>query len=486
MSVKDRTAEFYAAVESIRSRSSFVQGGFQTRNNLEHRRPLLGNNSNGGKSVHGSNGMNRTEFSRMAGAIGKDINSTAMKLQKLTKLAKRKTLFDDRPVEISELTYIIKQDIAKLNKQIALLQQYVRDHKKNNRQADEHSSNVVVMLQSKLASTSMSFKDVLEIRTQNMKDSKDRREQFMFSSNQQANVPAADSPLYNTQRDNEKRNTDFLALDMSSGQAQQQQLQFIEQQDNYIESRVTAIESIESTIAELGNIFQQLAQMIAEQRETVQRIDANTDDIQTNVEGAQKELLKYYASISSNRWLMIKIFSVIIFFFLVFILNPAFKHASLTAMGIKYVLLVSRQGKVRLAKWFNTLSPKEKQKIVKEVTQMVLSRRTKMCNFLEYKDEKVVYRRYASLFFVTGISSTDNELITLEIIHRYVEILDRYFGNVCELDLIFNFQKAYFVLDELIIAGEMQESSKKSVLRVISQQDALEEGENGEKGWPEK
>ena len=48
---------------------------------------------------------------------------------------------------------------------------------------------------------------------------------------------------------------------------------------------------------------------------------------------------------------------------------------------------------------------------------------------------------------------TDNELITLEIIHEYVEVLDRYFGNVCELDLIFNFHKAYYILDELIIAG---------------------------------
>lgn len=48
--------------------------------------------------------------------------------------------------------------------------------------------------------------------------------------------------------------------------------------------------------------------------------------------------------------------------------------------------------------------------------------------FLE--DSKVVYRRYASLFFVTGIGSSDNELVTLEIIHRYVEVLDRYFGNV--------------------------------------------------------
>ena len=45
-------------------------------------------------------------------------------------------------------------------------------------------------------------------------------------------------------------------------------------------------------------------------------------------------------------------------------------------------------------------------------------------------DMKVVYRRYASLFFVCGITPGDNELVTLEIIHRYVEVLDRYFGNV--------------------------------------------------------
>lgn len=103
-----------------------------------------------------------------------------------------------------------------------------------------------------------------------------------------------------------------------------------------------------------------------------------------------------------------------------------------------------------------------------------------MCNFLEYKDTKVIYRRYASLFFITSISPGDNELITLEIIHRYVEVLDRYFGNVCELDLIFNFQKAYAVLDELIIAGEIQESSKKTVLKIVAQSDAIEEAEVAE------
>ena len=105
-----------------------------------------------------------------------------------------------------------------------------------------------------------------------------------------------------------------------------------------------------------------------------------------------------------------------------------------------------------------------------------------MCNFLELGDGKIIYRRYASLFFITGIEGGDNELMALEIIHRYVETLDKYFGNVCELDLIFNFQKAYFVLDEVMMAGELQESSKKAVLRVIGQQDAQEDLEAEEQG----
>lgn len=47
----------------------------------------------------------------------------------------------------------------------------------------------------------------------------------------------------------------------------------------------------------------------------------------------------------------------------------------------------------------------------------------------------------------------DNELVGLEIIHRYVEVLDKWFMNVCELDIIFNFQQAYAIIDEVLITG---------------------------------
>jgi AP-1 complex subunit sigma 1/2 len=91
----------------------------------------------------------------------------------------------------------------------------------------------------------------------------------------------------------------------------------------------------------------------------------------------------------------------------------------------------------------------------------------------EWGQYKLVYRRYASLYFCVGVDPGDNELLMLDTIHTYVETLDKYFGNVCELDLIFNFHKAYYCLDEVFIAGELQETSKKVILREIAAGDSL-------------
>ncbi|KAM9279255.1 AP-1 complex subunit sigma-3 [Morus bassanus] len=142
---------------------------------------------------------------------------------------------------------------------------------------------------------------------------------------------------------------------------------------------------------------------------------------------------------------------------------------------IHFILLFSRQGKLRLQKWYTTLPDKEKKKIIREIVQIILSRNQKTSSFVDWKDLKLVYKRYASLYFCCAIEDQDNELLTLEIVHRYVELLDRYFGNVCELDIIFNFEKAYFILDEFIIGGEVQETSKRSAVKAIEDSDMLQE-----------
>jgi len=76
-----------------------------------------------------------------------------------------------------------------------------------------------------------------------------------------------------------------------------------------------------------------------------------------------------------------------------------------------------------------------------------------------------------------AVDNTDNELLVLEIIHRFVVVLDRIFTNVCELDLIFEFQKVYTVLDEFLIAGELQETSNRAILDALQKQDDVARAE---------
>ncbi|GMH72660.1 hypothetical protein TrRE_jg3875, partial [Triparma retinervis] len=128
---------------------------------------------------------------------------------------------------------------------------------------------------------------------------------------------------------------------------------------------------------------------------------------------------------------------------------------------IRFFLLQNRQGKTRLSKWYYVVPEAEKKRIEAEVHRMVVSRDKKYTNFIEYNNYKLIYRRYAGLFFTIAVDITDNELAYLETIHLFVELLDSYFSNVCELDIVFNFNKVYNILDEYMLAGEIAETSKK-------------------------
>lgn len=309
MTCRDRSTEFMSVVKSIQSRQG--NGAVQNHRN---------------KALHV-----RSEFTNIAKRIGKDLANTFAKLEKLTILAKRKAIFDDKPLEIQELTYIIKQDINSLNDQIAQLQQLAKSQRsQNGKHLQTHSNTVVVALQSKLASMSNDFRQVLEVRTENLKHQKSRREQFSSTPVTSSLPPSAYQGHMNgsvlLQDDASHTGNGDVAIDMTGGARGgqlQNQLQLIDEQDAYIQSRAETMQNIESTIVELGSIFQQLAHMVKEQEEIVGRIDQNVDEASQNIEAAHSEILKYFQSVTSNRWLMIKIFGVLMVFFIIFIVFMA-------------------------------------------------------------------------------------------------------------------------------------------------------------------
>ncbi|KAK9236383.1 t-SNARE [Lipomyces kononenkoae] len=351
VSIQDRTQEFRSCVAALSKINSTSASASRNQLLLSPSSPPMPSQSGANGVIHGpgegATKGQRTEFARRAVAISKDINMAMGKLQRLGQLAKRKTLFDDRPVEIAELTFVIKQDLAKINQSISELQSFVKSGKKHwarkgESQVDEHSENVVVLLQGKLTDVTAGFREVLEVRTKNIQASKSRTEQFISSASASAKDTSGfktKSPLYahsSSQQQSSLENpygishgdpeNPYGAQNAEAGEYltlpdQQQSLMLLEeQQDMYISERNTAIEAIESTIHELGGIFAQLATMVAEQREVVQRIDADTEDIAVNISSAQRELLQYFARMSSNRWLMVRVFGILIIFFLLWVL----------------------------------------------------------------------------------------------------------------------------------------------------------------------
>ncbi|GKU92094.1 hypothetical protein SLEP1_g5868 [Rubroshorea leprosula] len=112
-------------------------------------------------------------------------------------------------------------------------------------------------------------------------------------------------------------NTPSHYMEMSISQ------QVIPRQENYTESRAAALHTVESTISELSGISTQLATVVAQQGKLVISIDENMDESLANVEGSSNAVLRHLHQTSSTRWLLIKIFAVIILFLLVFIIFVA-------------------------------------------------------------------------------------------------------------------------------------------------------------------
>ena len=136
---------------------------------------------------------------------------------------------------------------------------------------------------------------------------------------------------------------------------------------------------------------------------------------------------------------------------------------------IQFILMVNKQGQTRLSKYYNSFSVQERITLEGELIRKCLSRTENQCSFLEHRQYKVIYRRYASLYFIIGIDIDEdiNELSLLEFIHNMVETLDKYFENVCELDIMFNIEKAHFIIDEMVMSGYIVETNKTNILNPV-------------------
>lgn len=142
--------------------------------------------------------------------------------------------------------------------------------------------------------------------------------------------------------------------------------------------------------------------------------------------------------------------------------------------------MVNKQGQTRLASYFSWYPIYERVALETEIIRRCLMRTEYQCSFLEYRGFKVVYRRYASLFFVVAVDGdeSENELAILEFIHSLVETMDKYFESVCELDIMYHIEKAHYIVNEMVANGVVVENNKHNILRPLVIMDKVQENED--------
>ncbi|KAI0662548.1 Adaptor protein complex sigma subunit [Cubamyces menziesii] len=150
---------------------------------------------------------------------------------------------------------------------------------------------------------------------------------------------------------------------------------------------------------------------------------------------------------------------------------------------IHAVLIFNTSGVPRLTKFYSPIAHSA-QTLVERIFALVSSRQPGLCNFLDAPeletflkpkdatdDEKlrVVYRNYATLYFVFVVDHAESELGILDLIQVFVESLDSAFENVCELDLVFNFDEAHHILAEIIQGGLVLETNVTEIDRAVQE-----------------
>ncbi|XP_063934110.1 AP-3 complex subunit sigma-1-like [Zophobas morio] len=139
-------------------------------------------------------------------------------------------------------------------------------------------------------------------------------------------------------------------------------------------------------------------------------------------------------------------------------------------------IILNKHGKPRFSKFYERMNVEEQQKFVKQTFCVISKKTLQDCNFFFYKtlingqEAKIIFRRYATLYIIVCVNCCESELGILDLIQVFVEILDVYFPNVCELHLIYHTEKVHQILDEIIVGGIVAETNSSLVFEALNAQ----------------
>jgi len=176
--------------------------------------------------------------------------------------------------------------------------------------------NTLELLKNRLQNLNLKFRKFLQSQSEFIKEKIKRINNLTVAHQSTLSNKKSHNEFIYTSIPNDE--DDILDIDVSL--STQSQMTMSSNRNQYYQDRTNSVHTIEKTMGELASMFSRLGQLVYEQRSMIEKIDNNTDVSLHNIELGERELIKIRKDVSSNRGLIIKIFLILIFTSVVYIL----------------------------------------------------------------------------------------------------------------------------------------------------------------------
>ncbi|EZG68105.1 clathrin adaptor complex small chain [Gregarina niphandrodes] len=137
-------------------------------------------------------------------------------------------------------------------------------------------------------------------------------------------------------------------------------------------------------------------------------------------------------------------------------------------MPIEYIFIFSTQTPDLVQRYGRWWIP-ETERDRKRVLDALMKRPKKTPILTLYRQRKIAVRCYGDLLFAVGIDSPEYESMAFELIHLIISVLNDYYGNVTESDIIHRPDIIVHLMEYMICSGILVQPGKASLVKLLKE-----------------
>ena len=226
-------------------------------------------------------------------------------INQLSSISKKSSSFNNTHTRTSNATLDIKKSLIDIEKEISDIKSKELSNNKMNRFSKLLLQNSVDILNSKISDISMKYKKLLELQATKIKQIEKRR--IILTPSSQRKINNSFNEYATDFTGNNNYNEEDVLLEVKD----KQQI-MTQKESQYYQSRLKEVQEIEKTMGEISSMMNRLSQITYEHSFLIENISKNTDIALEHVEKGEREVKKILENVKNNRWLLIRIFMIII------------------------------------------------------------------------------------------------------------------------------------------------------------------------------